>query len=235
MADEQPGGPPGSGGGEPAAVPPGPPTDRSGDVRTRDRLELIATILLSVATVLTAWSAFQAAKWSGVQTLQLNDATAKRAESIKVDNAGGQKQAIDIAFFDNWVEATAEAKEDLAGYHEARFSDELRVAFMAWARLPEDLEDEPESPFEMDEYQIPEFAAAEALLAEGDALAATARESNQRSDNYVLLTVLFAAVLFFAGVSGKFSSLRAQRVMVGLATVLLLVGVALLVTFPVEI
>ena len=203
--------------------------------RAHDRLELVATIVLSIATVLTAWSAFQAAKWSGVQTLQLNDATALRAESVKYDTAGGQQEAVDVAFFNNWITAVAEDNEELAAYHQARFSDELTVAFEAWIELDLEADDAPESPIEMDEYVIEAYADGEDLVEEGDALATQARESNQRSDNYVLLTVLFAAVLFFAGISGKFSSLRAQRIMVGMASVLLVVGAAFLVTFPVEI
>ena len=36
--------------------------------------------------------------------------------------------------------------------------------------------------------------------------AETARKAIEHADNYVLLTVLFASVLFFAGISSKFKS-----------------------------
>jgi hypothetical protein len=51
----------------------------------------------------------------------------------------------------------------------------------------------------------------------------------------VLTTVLFAAVLFFAGVSSKFVGMRTRTLTVAFAVVLLLSGAAILATFPVEI
>ena len=63
--------------------------DGSGDTRRRfldpDRLELAATIVLSIAVVLTAWSAFQAGKWSGVQSIKFAEAGAARTESVRLD------------------------------------------------------------------------------------------------------------------------------------------------------
>ena len=65
-----------------AQVEPGQPVDRgvsSGEPgdrarreeRMRNLAELVATVLLAMATVLTAWSAFEANKWSGTQAIQL--------------------------------------------------------------------------------------------------------------------------------------------------------------------
>jgi hypothetical protein len=62
-----------------------------------------------------------------------------------------------------------------------------------------------------------------------------ARQSNQRSDNYVLAVVLFAAALFFAGISTKLRE-PAQRVAVLSLGYLLFAGAAVWVaTFPVTI
>jgi len=67
--------------------------------------------------------------------------------------------------------------------------------------------------------------AAEAQIA--------ARQARQFSDNDVLLTVLFAAVLFFGGISRAFASRRLQSALALLRIVLFLVTVAGLVTMPV--
>jgi hypothetical protein len=53
------------------------------DRRTRERIELVATVLLACATVLTAWSAFESTKWSGTQTIHFSQAGADRTESAK--------------------------------------------------------------------------------------------------------------------------------------------------------
>lgn len=62
-----------------------------------------------------------------------------------------------------------------------------------------------------------------------------ARAANQRGDNYVLATVLFASVLFFAGISSKFDRNRERTALLVMGAVLLLVGIGVLATFPVEV
>ncbi len=87
----------------------------------------------------------------------------------------------------------------------------------------------------MDEYRLAAQDRAEDLVARADGRAQDARDANQRSDNYVLTTVLFAAVLFFAGVSTKLSRPGNQRIALGLAMITLAGAVAVLLTFPIEI
>lgn len=49
------------------------------DVKKTDRvLEIIAAALMALATVCSAWSAYQATTWNGVQTFRLNEANAGR-------------------------------------------------------------------------------------------------------------------------------------------------------------
>ena len=50
------------------------------------RLEIAATVLLSAATVLTAWSAFESTKWSGVQAIRFSRASASRTDSVRASN-----------------------------------------------------------------------------------------------------------------------------------------------------
>lgn len=58
---------------------------------------------------------------------------------------------------------------------------------------------------------------------------------NAPEHNYVFTTVLFASVLFFAGVSNKLSNTRNRFSTVALATALLVVGMVIIATFPVQI
>ncbi|MGI9667333.1 MAG: hypothetical protein ACR2N2_09550, partial [Acidimicrobiia bacterium] len=54
----------------------------------------------------------------------------------------------------------------------------------------------------------------------------------QNSDNYVMTMVLFASVLFFAGVSSKLNSPRNRRIAIGIGVAVLIVGVVILATLP---
>ena len=48
------------------------------------------------------------------------------------------------------------------------------------------------------------------------------------------LTVIFASVLFFGGISGKFQSKQVDVAMLTLAGLVFLLGVGILVTYPVQ-
>ena len=55
-----------------------------------DRIELIATVVLSIAAILTAWSVFQGGEWGGVESFQLAEASAARTESLRADNTANE-------------------------------------------------------------------------------------------------------------------------------------------------
>jgi len=69
------------------------------------RLESIASIVLAVAVVLTAWAAFEAAKWGGEQSIQFSIAGATRTESTRADTRGGQLAQIDVAMYTDFAGA----------------------------------------------------------------------------------------------------------------------------------
>ena len=59
-------------------------SEQTQETRRRDRrVELIAAIMLSIATVVTAWSAYQATRWSGDQAEDYTSASATRTESVR--------------------------------------------------------------------------------------------------------------------------------------------------------
>ena len=217
------------------------------------RLESIASIVLAVAVVLTAWAAFEAAKWGGEQSIQFSIAGATRTESTRADTRGGQLAQIDVAMYTDFAGAYF---EDLAsgkiepydgaafvpttgtfsGFLYNRFRDEFRPAMDAWlATDPGNNPDAPATPFVMPEYTVAEFEAADALAVTADQAAVDARAANQNGDNYVLTAVLFAAVLFFSGVASKLES-RWNRLAVNLIGIIgVVIGAVILISLPILI
>jgi hypothetical protein len=215
----------------PDAPPSSPPRARGGI-----DLEVVAVIILAVVTILTAWSAFEATKWSGVMAIAFSEANAARTEATQAAARVNAKQAVDVGLFVAYVEARSTEDEELAAFLEERFRHEFRPAFDAWVALdPLTNPDAPASPLAMDEYVIAEQIEAEELAATADLRGQQARDANQTGDDYVLVTVLFASVLFFAGVSTKVRGRRSQQLLIGMALVLLATGGTILLTFPVEI
>jgi hypothetical protein len=178
-------------------------TDRDWD----NWIEVGSAILMSLAIIASAWCAYQAARWSGVQSIEFSEAAANRNKSMIFASLAGTEVEIDATVFMDYASLYMQGnvtEEQLDQYEERFFTDRLEAAMDAWlATNPLENPDAPRNPFEMDAYQNSNLAIAEATfnLAEMDSKAA--KDANQQSDNYVMLTVLFAAVLFFAGVSTK--------------------------------
>ena len=88
----------------------------------RDRVEFISTVILSLAAIAVAWSAFQSGKWSGVQAIAFSEAGANRTESTRFDTQAGQLAQIDIALFTDWVSAiSVESNEGREVFRDGQF------------------------------------------------------------------------------------------------------------------
>ena len=198
-----------------------------------DWRELVAVVLLSVTAVLTAWTGFQAAKWGGAMAIAFSQAAAGRIEASRLEGVANRKQTIQVALFSQWVQADASADESLAAYLSERFPQPLYAAFEAWeATAPGSDSTAPLTPFDMPEYGLAELESAGAVDARAEAAFSRALENNRRGDNYTLLTVAFAAVLFFAAMSGRMRSRSGQWTMLGVALGLFTMAVLFLIVFP---
>ena len=86
----------------------------------------------------------------------------------------------------------------------------------------------------MEQYRLESAVRADALLSEAEDKATAARRANQNSDNYVLTGVLFALVLFFAGVSSKLKLRRNRSFMMALAILGLVSGIVTVLILPIQ-
>jgi len=199
-------------------------------------LETIATILLAVAAVATAWTTYQSAQWRGQQASHTAKSTAARVDSSTAFTRAGQLTQIDIATFTQWVNATVAGNTELADFYRERFRAEFTAAFDAWlATKPLTNPDAPKTPFEMSDYVVAENSKADALNAEATKQSALAASSLKRADNYMLAVVLFAASLFFAGISTKLRSLRHREALLALGVIIWLGTAIWLATLPIRL
>jgi len=200
----------------------------------RSRLELVATLLLALAAVATAWSSYQANRWNGEQAKASSRTNALRIEGARAQGLAEAETQVDLATFIQWVDAYATGESMLQEFYADRFREEFRPAFDVWlASNPFDDPDAPPSPFAVPEYRLDTTAEAERLDRAAEASAAEVRRNIQRSANYVLAVVLFAVALFFAGISTKLESSALRRAMLAMGCLVLLGTVAWIATFPV--
>jgi hypothetical protein len=205
-----------------------------GEARRLHRVELLSTILLAVAAVGTAWSTYQSTRWRGEQTADYSKATAARIQSSEASTRAGQLTQVDIATFIQWVDADVKGNAKLTQFYRRRFRPEFRPAFNAWlATSPRTNPRAPLTPFAMPQYRVAMAVESTRLNTAAGVHSDAAGEANQRSDNYVLALVLFAAALFFAGISTKLHSLRQREILLALGWVIFIGTAIWLATLPV--
>lgn len=204
--------------------------------RHKRLFESVATALLALATVSTAWSGYQASVWHGKQAAAFSAANATRVESAKTAGVANRQLQIDVATFIAFANAYAQGDETLVTFYRDRFRAEFRPAVEAWiATRPLQAKDAPLTPFAMPEYRLAASAESDRLAAKAEVSSAAARANIQRADDYVLGAVLFAAVLFFAGMATRLEGEGPRLVILGLGALLFLGTIAWMATFPVEV
>jgi hypothetical protein len=198
--------------------------------------ELVAIVLLATAAVATAWASYQSARWRSEQARAQSGSIAARVESTRAASLANRQAQIDVALFTQWVDAYAREETELADFYRRRFRDEFRPAFQAWvATHPRVNRSAPLSPFAMSEYRLAATGKADGLEVRAATFSQRADSYIQRADNYSLAVVLFAAALFFAGISTRLRSTTTRTVVLGLGSALFLGTVIWIATFPVSI
>lgn len=200
------------------------------------RFELAATLLLAMAAVATAWAAYQSARWHSEQAKAQSASIAARVESTRTANVANRQAQIDVALFTQWVDAFARDETELSAFYRKRFRPEFQPAFVAWvATKPRTNSSAPLSPFAMPQYKLAATAQAERLEAQAAAFSQDVGGFIQRADDYSLAVVLFAASLFFAGISTRLHSPTPRMVILGLGYALFLATAIWIATFPVTL
>jgi hypothetical protein len=168
-------------------------------------VDVASVILISLATVLTAWCGYEAARWTAVQTRAYNDAASLRVQAAVAEGRTNTLETIDVATFLQFVRAVATHSTEEQNFIYKRFRPEMRRAVDAWvATKPLTNPAAPSTPFAMPQYVLKTTTEAARLNAVSAERFKQATESNELGDKYVRLTVIFAAVSFLAGISTRF-------------------------------
>lgn len=200
------------------------------------RLDLAATVLLAVATVATAWSAYQSRQWMGEQSQGYSHATATRISVNRKAALANRQVQIDLALFIQWIDAHETHRRALADFYAARFRSAFKPAFAAWlATNPFTNRNAPPSRFATPQYRLAAAVASDRLETTAAASSQRAKDANRRADDYMLAVVPFACSLFFAGISAKVNTPTARVVLVSLGWIVFLGTAVRLVTLPVQL
>jgi hypothetical protein len=169
--------------------------------------EPLGLVLLSLATVGTAWCSFQAASWQGASQKMMNLSAASAREAAGDELKSSQLALLDVLLFSEYINARANSNQTTARFYADRFRAEAKEAFTAWmATNPFENTNAPPHPFVPSLYKPKLLAVAEEAQSKSQRLWEQAGNAGRTGRNYVLVTVLLASALFCGGTAPKFET-----------------------------
>ena len=207
-----------------------PVTDES----PRNRAELLSVVIMSVATVVTAWCASQAQAWSGTQTFRMAASNHLYRTSLEARVEGNQVRLFDAAQYMAYAAAKTTNNEPLASFFHDHLRPEVQGAIDTAGSLgPARGAVTPSHVTSLPDYDLPEYAKAARFARGADACQRDARTANDVGDGYTTVTVLLAMVLLLAGTASRLGSVRLRWTFLGASGVLLLACTAWAATRPI--
>ncbi|HZB39988.1 MAG TPA: hypothetical protein VE487_03435 [Ilumatobacter sp.] len=195
--------------------------------------EMIAVLLLGVATIGTAWCGYQASRWNQEQGEISRDGSDLRVEGNRQFGLATQAIVYDANLVAQYAKAVVDGDTQLQDFlRSTLFRAEFLPVVDRWQQAVQDGETPPRL-LEDREYLDSQLADYQATQAEAEAKDVEAKEAGENGDDYVLLTVLLAAALFFAGVTTSFKMQMARLVLLMFATVLIAYCLSRIATLPV--
>jgi len=196
--------------------------------------QITRAVLLSFATLASVWSGFQASGWSSIASGLAGQAAIASRQAAERRIEAVQHQAFDALMIIHYLEARSAGNEELAEFLRGRFTPALKPAFEAWLKTdPLRNTTAPVAPFAMAEYAPEELQAARRHEQESHRNSDAAATASQTASQYVLLTVVFASVLFFGSLSGSVRWQRLQDLIGAVAFLLFLATASQLVLLPI--
>ncbi len=173
--------------------------------------EPVAAIVMALSTLCTGWCSYQSSRWAAVSARNVRASEASQRRAVALHLEGNQVTTVQGQMFMQWANAHLAGNEKLAQFYSARFGPELDKSFAAWrAQNPFENVKAPPHPFLAGLYE-PRFAAeGKQALEDSARKSELAMGNTQTAARYLSNTVLFATVLFFAGMSGKFEQRRVR-------------------------
>jgi hypothetical protein len=203
------------------------------DVSLPRALEVFAIILLSLGTVGSAWSVFQASRWNNIQTDKVSESNAARIESSKQTTIATATIVYDATVLAQSVTAAANGQTDLREFFRQKLyrPEFLTIVDQAVAQAGGDPSAVP-NLFSQQTYLDDLLSEPRQLEAAAQQLADEGSRAGENADDYVLVAVILAITLFFAGTASSLGWVPLRIGLLAIGTVTLAIGAAQLGSLP---
>ena len=195
--------------------------------------EMVAVLLLGIATIGTAWCGYEASRWNQDQGDLARQSSDLRVEANRQFGLATQAIAYDANLVAQYAKAVVDGDTRLQDFYRSTL---FRPAFLpVLERWQESLQagKAPQNLLEDRDYLDSQLAGYQETQSRAEAIDVEAKRAGENGDEYVLITLLLAAALFFAGVTTSFKMQAARLVLIALATLLIAYCISRITTLPV--
>lgn len=187
-------------------------------------LEIIAVLMLGVATLGSAWCGYQATRWNSEESDLAREASDDRVESSRLFGLAVQRVSYDSNMVAQYAQAVSDGNERLRQFYRDtlirpdflptldRWEEEIASGATSVTNLLQD-----------PDYLDAQFADYRKVEATAVAASEKSLEAGDNSERFVQMTLVLAGALFFAGVTTSFRW--------SFARVILLIGSGLLIAY----
>jgi hypothetical protein len=197
-------------------------------------ISITEAAVLSIVTLVAAWSSYAAAKWTTESRIHFADASAKRTAASRAFQQSLTLRLGDATTFNAWFAAYLTGNPRAAQIAARRFRPEFRVAFDAWlATKPLTNPQAPPGPQSMAAYRPRGAAQSRSLDRAAEQAYADGEHAGEAGDDYIRATVILASVLFLVGISTHFTMRSVRLGLLGLGSALLIVSAVAILRLPV--
>jgi hypothetical protein len=198
-----------------------------------DRGGILSALVLSASALATAYASYQASLWDGEQGALYTRANGLRVAASQASLRAGQIEGADLMAFGAWLSARSANQPELEDFYVQRFRPEFAKVFNAWvATSPRTNPASPPSPFAMPDYDAVRQKEAETLERQAQEAFSAGQNANDRSDAFVLGTVILANAMFFGGINQIPHNRTIRRVLLGMSVLFCVVGIVHIALLP---
>jgi hypothetical protein len=196
-------------------------------------IEIVAVLLLGIATVGTAWCGYQSSQWNGAQTDLARESSDQRVEASRLFGLATQKVAYDANIVAQYAQAVVQGDDNLAQFYRKNLVRPPFLPLLDQWQAEITAGGTPTSLFQDQAYLDAQFSEYQKAVDQAEALSQQSQQASETSDEYVITTILLAIALFFAGVTSSFRYQPARVLLVLLAVGTVAVAAVRLADLPI--
>ncbi len=171
---------------------------------TERLIQMVAVLLLGIATVGTAWCGYQSSQWNGAQSDLARTSSDQRVEASRLFGLATQQVSYDASSVAQYAQAVQSDNVKLAQFYRKNLIRPAFLPFLDKWQAEIAAGGSPTILFQNPAYLAIQFGPYQNAIGASEKSTNASQKAGEIANKYVVNTILLAIALFFAGVTSSF-------------------------------